>query len=175
MERFKASIEAFARRDEAEIVRLQEHCPSTTYRIQDLAYFDRLREVALLAFFHATFVRDDALGLLSSMLIVLRSLNQTENQPSDTQTASNQRIEEAEENCGILLARVLAREKAFDRFCDDIGSRPASVRKMCGIGNLTAIFEGFGFESEDPSATDWFETLRDMWRKSIDERRPGAR
>jgi hypothetical protein len=55
-ERFRLSIEAMARKDWAEVDRLEDTCPRRTYRCEDEAFRDRMRHVHLLTLYHALWV-----------------------------------------------------------------------------------------------------------------------
>jgi hypothetical protein len=56
VERFRLAIEAMARKDWPEVDRLEDTCPRFTYREEDAAFRDRMRQVHLLALYHALWV-----------------------------------------------------------------------------------------------------------------------
>lgn len=183
-ERFKAAVEAFGRKDYDEVDRLNEHCPTKAYRVQEPAYFDRLRKLPFIALFHAKAVREDAMAITGCLAAMYRALAEPEPEVALDESSEEQpgeydaMLEQASDLVDIYPTRrrhLIAREAAFDDFCQEIGLRPESVRRMCDISDLREIFATEGATAEKPDASavaEWREGLRGMWRKGIGERWP---
>lgn len=157
--------------------------------VQDPAYFERLQKIAFLGFMHGTVVRDDAIRVIACLGVISRAyamLSGDDDAPADDEAAECDETEqltdkeqkeiERIEQCAELLPKIrsqlLGREQAWDDFCSSIGLRSESARAMCGIGNMADLIGGDGHESNEAARAEWFEVLRGMWRKAVDDRYP---
>jgi hypothetical protein len=117
-ERFKAFIEAAARRDGEELDRLNDTCPMKDYSIEDPAYFFRKTNALLLtlsshldAAWHAE---------LAAFALAMIMFGEEKHQEKATLALP------------VFVRRYRTQMLGFERFCQSIGINPDSLRQAIG-------------------------------------------
>jgi hypothetical protein len=180
-ERFRAAVEAFSRRDEAEMDRLNDTCPYETVRIQSLAYFYRLQGFIELAMTHGILARDVMLGVWVCMWKIQResesafihssgaAADDGSDQPcedsleAETQVDDPDDADEAISTLGRLIGRLKAYRSAWADFCESVGVDPtmtdfAYYNESQGITELLEEFK-----TDLDLRAQQLELLRNAW------------
>jgi hypothetical protein len=142
-ERFRALISAAARCDGNEMDRLVDTCPEKHYRMLDADFKAPLDKFMLLAASHNAVILRMVVGFLLAVSLRHSSIE------SDAQDSSGgiDRLEDA--SMGAMLAKM----RAWDAFCRDIGIDTAEAAAAFGFRDDTA--EAFALSAMMAVADEW--------------------
>jgi hypothetical protein len=163
-ERFRISVEAFARLDIAEIDRLQDTCGYVSIREHAPAYFARLRGFWELSMFHGIRARDGTVGFALALGKLCKSTDQMEDEDID-----------------LLIgwtAGLKGLNGAWEEFCKELGVDPTNTdlsyytqaKKI--VASIDEFIPDEIIEPNTEMQSEWLETLRDMWRHRLDRIKP---
>jgi hypothetical protein len=163
-ERFRAAIEAFARRDVKEVDRLADTCGYTTLRIHGHAYFGRLRGFHELSMMHGLLVRDMA-------IVVMGSAYQLERAETDTPEGSEAQ-NEALDHMVHAAVRIKAYVKAWEDFCAELAIEPEKTLLTFyePSKEVVAFFDSLeDLEADAETYVQHLGFLRDTWRNRLEK------
>jgi hypothetical protein len=164
-ERFGVAVQALARGDMNELDRLIDTCPQKTYRMGDLAFFTRLRElltIALMARVEILSTSYKALGMLS-VLLALESGEEGE----EGEEAKGAAV--AEESYLRLSAMTKGKRAAWTDFCNGLGLDGDEVMRAFHFQKddelLTELWDGLSadVEADDEARQNLLANLQDAW------------
>lgn len=169
-ERFHAVLEAFARKDLAEIDRLNDTVQEITIRSQSPGYFERLRGFQQIAMVYGIQARDLMLGWTA---VLMRS--RLHELAAAGATVEDSEIEDsiADDDAQALLdisARLKAHRDAWAQFCSDLTIDPSMpdfsyYSQLCDlVGPYLDLPE---LERNEDNYAETLEWLHSTWRHRL--------
>ncbi len=161
-ERARLFIAAAARRDYAELDRLNDTCPRGHYIAGDPDYARRKIGLMVTALAWSGRTQQAECGVIAALAMLLVA----EDCGSDTAA-----IEEA---LAVQFRKHAAQEEAWRRFCADIGIDPEAIRQAYGIERnplwavVIQVAADFDIAAPDEAAIEnHLEGLRGTWRSHV--------
>ena len=176
-ERFQIAVAAFGRGDLTEVDRLNDAAPWREFRIQEVAYFDRLQRINWVALYFMVEARDLQVTILAAFSAIAVQLASTDGQGDETEQDGDEEFSSMHEVLAQRISRLKALDAAWTTFCASLGLSTADIDNMLGepflgrVGQLEVIAALLGEVTPDEEYEQHcLDVMTRFWNTKIRDR-----